>query len=255
MKKYAYLFLLLIFAFGCNKRKLFDGPNSFADDFESYPDIDALFISADSNWSYFQNTVSENTISLSSPQSHSGSQSVRFEGKASLDGGTVSKASIAKQHLAFWEGETVHVEAWYYLQGTDSLNWVFLMDLEEQATIGAGPGMRLVLVNDKIRVEHKYPVPDILQLAGQEAHFPRNQWVLLELEVQLSQKKKGRAKVWQDGKLIIDAAHQQTLPTDILYAQQGTKGMYTSLEFGLTANASQNDAVLFLDDVKFFVLN
>ncbi len=255
MKKHAYLLLLVALVFACNKRKLFDGPNAFEDDFESYSNMDALFVTPDSNWSYFQNTIAGNAISVDTSKAHSGTQSIRFEAKAAVEGGTASKASIAKQKLAFWEGETMHAEAWYYLEGTDSLKWLFLMDLEEQTAIGAGPGIRLALVNDKIRVEHKYLVPDILQIPAQTTTFPRNQWVLLALEIKLSQKKKGTVKVWQDGKLIIEASERQTLPTDILYAQQGTKGMYSSMEFGLTANSFENDAVLFLDDIKFFRLN
>ena len=39
--------------------------------------------------------------------------------------------------MAFWKGETVRLSAWYYIEGTQNLNWLFLMDLEEQTPIGA----------------------------------------------------------------------------------------------------------------------
>lgn len=51
--------------------------------------------------------------------------------------------------------------------------------------------------------------------------------------------------------LIIDSKDNNTLPKDLLYFQQGTKGMYSSCEIGITANSSDNPAKLWLDDIKF----
>ena len=90
-----------------------------------------------------------------------------------------------------------------------------------------------------------------MQTPGQEVDFPRNQWVELKWEVKLSQKNEGAVKLWQNGQLIIDSKNNTTLPKDILYSLQGTKGMYTSVEIGITANSKNNDLTIWMDDIKF----
>ena len=90
--------------------------------------------------------------------------------------------------------------------------------MEEQAFIGAGPGMRLALVDNQLRVEYKFNEKDIVQTSGQEIDFPRNQWVELIWEVKLSQKNNGTVKLWQNGQLIIDGNNKRTLPKDVLYS-------------------------------------
>ena len=121
--------------------------------------------------------------------------------------------------------------------------------MEEQAFIGAGPGMRLALVDNQLRVEYKFNEKDIVQTSGQEIDFPRNQWVELIWEAKLSQKNKGTVKLWQNGQLIIDGINKRTLPKDVLYSLQGTKGMYSSIEIGITANSRDNDLTIWADDV------
>ena len=153
--------------------------------------------------------------------------------------------------MAFWDGETVRMHVWYFIKDAKTLEWLFMLDLEEQTAIGAGPGMRLALVDNKLRIEYKFNEKDIMQPKGKEIDFPRNQWVELIWEVKLSQKNKGTVRLWQNGQLIIDSKDNRTLPEDILYFQQGTKGMYSSCEIGITANSRDNDLVLWVDDIKF----
>jgi hypothetical protein len=234
---------------GCNKKKFFDGPDHYTDDFESYSTLSELLSTNDEKWSFTQLTKADNSITVDSTFAHAGNRSLKFVAAKSTD--QLSKCSIAKQNMAFWEGETMRVSAWYYLQGTQTANWLFLFDLEEQTAIGAGPGIRLALVNNQLRMEYKFYESDIVQTAGQEIDFPRDQWVEIIWEVKLSQKKKGAVKLWQDGQLILDSKNNQTLPKDILYSLQGTKGMYSSIEIGGTANSKDSDLVLWVDDVKF----
>jgi hypothetical protein len=247
-----FLYILGLFLiFSCNKKKYFDGPNQYVDSFENYKNKDSLIDGEDVRWSFFQLTKPTNSISIDSTMFHTGKQSILFTAEKSDD--IISKASTSKQFMAFWEGQTLVSECCYYIEGTDSLNWLFLMDLEEKVAIGAGPGMRLALVNDKIRVEHKYFNPDIIQNQGNPTLFPRNQWVKLRFETLLSKKKKGSVRVYQNDVLIISQDNWKTLPTDFLYFQQGTKGMYNSVEFGITANSKENNTKLHIDDVHVFV--
>lgn len=249
MKKAVFAAFGVLLFCGCSKEKYFDGPEFYTDGFENYNVLDSLLLPDDVYWSYTQLTIPGNTITVDTARKHSGSKALKFDG-AGTTGETLSKCSISKQHMAFWEGETVRLSAWYYIEGTAPLEWLFLMDLEEQAAIGAGPGMRLALVNNKLRVEFKFNQPDILQNTGTELELPRNQWVQLQWEVKLSQKKKGTVKLWQDGQLIIDSKDKVTLPKDFLYSQQGTKGMYSSCEIGITANPSADAVMLWVDDVR-----
>ena len=249
------LILIVLVSIGsCSKEKWFDGPNSVQDDFESYASTDSLFPDDESRWSFNQNTVTGNFISIDTTIVHSGRQSIRFFAYAS-DEQTVSKNSLVKQHMSFYEGDVVRISAWYYIEGSSNADWLFLFDFEEQAAIGAGPGMRLANSEKGICVEHKFFNDDVYQETGQEVFLPRNQWFNLTMEVKLSQKKKGYVKVWQDNVQVLSSENRKTLPKDFLYSQQGTKGMYTSVEFGITANTKYSDLVLYLDDVRVEKVN
>lgn len=252
--KYSLLFgVLIVLLLSCNKKKHFGGPNSFSDDFESYSSFDELLISDDVNWSSTQQTYDANTISLSTEQAHSGTSSLKFDAVVSKDD-QLSKCSIFKQKMAFFEGETVRSTIWYYIEGEQELDWLFLLDLEEQTAIGAGPGMRVANVGtgNYGTVEFKFKEANLTQ----ETHsFPRNQWFKITLETHLSQKKKGWVRLYLDDQMIIEEKNTRTLPKDILYNLQGTKGMYSSIEIGITANSFSNAAVVYADDFSIEVIN
>lgn len=67
-------------------------------------------------------------------------------------------------------------------------------------------------------------------------------------------KKEGTVKVWQDDILILEQYNWQTLPVDILYIIQGTKGMYSQIEFGVTANSSDNPTTVYVDDIDVRII-
>lgn len=247
--------VILSVAEGCNKEKWFGGPNFMSEDFESYTHVDSMFNPRDVHWSYSQNTVDGNYIALDTNIVHSGNQSLKFFAYQS-PAGNVSKCSIVKQHMAFYDGDIVRISAWYYIVGTASADWLFLFDFEEQAAIGAGPGIRIANTEATgLTLEHKFYNKDIYQTEGQDIAMPRDQWVNIVMEVKLSQKKKGYIRVWQDNVLILSGDDRRTLPKDFLYSQQGTKGMYQSIEFGITANSKDRDLVLYLDDVLVEKIN
>jgi len=249
MKKLIMLICGVILFGGCKKEKFFDGPDFFQDDFESYSALNELLLPDDQIWSFTQLTRGENNITVDTLKAHSGVKSLKYFAKKS-DSEGASKSGIAKQNMAFWDGETVKMTAWYYIEGTNPLEWLFLMDIEEQTAIGAGPGMRLAMVDNKLRVEYKFDEKDITQIEGQEINFPRNEWAEIVWEVKLSQKNRGSVRIWQNGYLIIDSKNNRTLPKDLLYFQQGTKGMYSSFEIGITANSKDSDLTIWADDIR-----
>ncbi|MFN9783002.1 MAG: heparin lyase I family protein [Sphingobacteriales bacterium] len=255
MKKKVLIILIgTMMVIGCKKEVYFDGPDFFQDGFESYSTLSDLLLPDDQLWSFTQLTRVENQITIDTIKVHSGNKSLKFIAQRSDNEGS-SKSSIAKQNMAFWEGETVRMSAWYFIEGTNSLEWLFLMDMEEQTAIGAGPGMRLALVDNKLRVEHKFNEKDITQPSGQEIDFPRNQWVEIVWEVKLARGNKGAVRLWQNGQLIIESQNNTTLPKDFLYFQQGTKGMYSSCEVGITSNSKDNNLTIWADDIKFERVN
>jgi hypothetical protein len=261
MKQFFKLIVLVLFVVilggieGCNKEKWFGGPNFMQEDFEAYAHVDSMFSNDDVRWSYFQNTVDGNYIAFDTNIVHGGNRSLKFFAHAST-GDVVSKMSIAKQQMAFYEGDVVRISAWYYIEGNANLDWLFLFDFEEQAAIGAGPGIRLANTEaNGMVLEHKFFADDIYQEEGQQIFLPRNQWFNLTMEVKLHQKKNGYVRVWQDNVLILSDDDVKTLPKDFLYNQQGTKGMYQSIEFGVTANTRESDLVIYLDDILVEKIN
>ncbi|MBP8916939.1 MAG: hypothetical protein KBG70_09370, partial [Chitinophagales bacterium] len=151
MKKIIILFVFGTLIISCNKEKFFDGPDFFEDDFENYSALEDLLSDEDENWSFTQLTNENNIILVDTSKFHSGNRSLKFIAARSTNE-LLSKCSIAKQNMAFWEGETVRLSGWYFIEGTNALDWLFLFDLEEQTAIGAGPGMRLALVNNQLLV-------------------------------------------------------------------------------------------------------
>lgn len=245
------IFILLVgLTLGCNKKKYFDGPNQYQDDFESYTDKTELIDGDNVLWSFNQVTKSDNSHYLDTNLAHNGNKSYHFSAIKSDE--QASKCSLVKQKMAFYEDETVHITAWYFLHETELSDWLFIMDLEEQASISAGPGIRLAIVNNKLTVEHKYNKPNLFQNKT-ELDFPRQQWVKVDLEVKLSQKNKGYIKLWQNDTLVLEQNDWRTLPKDFLYFQQGTKGMYTSVEFGISANTKENSVKLNIDDIEVYI--
>lgn len=244
---YSYLLLLGVCLLSCDKHELFEGPDVYEDGFEAYTVLSEALIDDDIFWSYTQLTRMENDVLVDSSFAHTGSTSLKFVASPTEDG-DASKASIAKQKMAFWEEETVRISGWYFISGNESLQWLFLMDIEEQSVIGAGPGMRIALVDNQLRIEYKFNEKDIIQDSETATSFPRDQWVELIWELSLSQKDEGTVKLWQDGQLLIEQKNRRTLPKDLLYFQQGTKGMYSSIEIGITANSFESSATIWVDD-------
>ncbi len=254
MKKIAFSLLILgLSLLGCNKHKYYEGPNSLFENFENLKDVNNLYSGDNSNWSYYQQTLSNNYIDLDTANPHTGKSCLKiFAAK-----GIISKSDLAKNKMAFWEKQTIQLSAWYYLKGTDSLNFVFLMDLEEDAEIGASPGIRIAIDNNGYLLleRKKYGQTTIEQPTKTRIRFPRNQWVHINMEVKLEQSKNGYIKLWQDSTKIIDAQNILTLPKDKLYFIQGTKGMYQSVQIGVTASSSDKDIIMYIDDIAVQVIN
>lgn len=253
MKKSTIYFGLIIFVLivSCNKYEIFDGEDFYYEGFESYTSYDDLM--SDERNFFSQITYPENFITPDTIIKRSGNQSMKFYGVGTKND-FLCKCSYSHHYMAFWEGETIVVSAWYYIDSDDELPWLFIMDLEEKTNIGAGPGIRpYISKNNSFGINFKYNQPNFEQDADNQVDIPRKQWFKLSMEVFLSQKNNGWINLYQNDTLVLNLVDVQTLPTDILYFQQGTKGMYNSAEFGITANPTEVDLTLYVDDIEVYV--
>lgn len=235
--------LALVILSGCHA----EGLTSFADDFEDHATTgDLLAQWPEAGWSQHL-TVEGSRVDLTSERAHGGRQAARFEAQPSEEAGLTSKASLFINDLALKQGTTVILSAWYWLEAGRE---PFLLDLEEDTPVGTGPGIRVALdAHDRLWIERrKYGQPPIHQDPEDAVAFPRDAWIQLQLEVVLSQRRDGTITLYQDGEVVIREEGTKTLPTDILYVVQGTRGLYTNGEIGLTA-AGPDPARLFVDDV------
>lgn len=241
----------------CLKGLLPEGQPSLEEDFEAYQTVEELFSGPDAKWVFFQQSQANNQISLDTTQARSGRQCLKIYAEESIDG-EASKSDLANNDMDFREGDIVYLSAWFFIEGTADLTDLFLIDIEEDIQIGAGPGMRLQLeaAEGYLKLERgKMLEQNISQVNGSEIPFPRNQWVQIEMETKLSRKKDGYIKVSQNQNLVLNAREVRTLPVDRLSLLQGTSGRYSSIQIGITANSPQNSATIYLDDMIIEKIN
>jgi hypothetical protein len=143
----------------------------------------------------------------------------------------------------------VYFSAWYYLESqTMDYGTFFVWDLEEIAN--GTPGVRVMCWEENLEFErNKLGWSNVFQ-DGDVTLFPINRWTRLELEVKLSQYRKGSVKMWLDGKLLVEKDKIVTLPKDRINMQWATKGYYDRIQVGITAMNSTTDLVLYVDDVE-----
>lgn len=243
--------VLTLFCSACFQDEILEGKTSINENFESIRSYEELIEGTDPNWIFFQITEGQNTIAIDTSLALQGKQCLKFFAVPSNNG--ASKCDIANNNMIFQAGEIFRFSAYFYLEGEEALDDIFLFDLEESTAIGAGPGIRLALDRQEgfLKIERKKMLEaDIRQASGEEIVFPRNQWVLVVLEIKLSQKKEGSIKLYQDGTLLIEANNVRTLPVDKLTIIQGSRGIYNSVQVGITANSPLNPATLYVDDIS-----
>mgnify|MGYP000645617454 CR=1 FL=1 len=238
------------FCYSCIKEKKDFLANSYvyyADNFESYSQVDGSFYSTE-GWSG-ANLSNGNLISIDTIIRHSGNASLKCI--AAPTSSVVSKASVLKNNLGFTNRSLIYFSAWYYIDSTPLEN-LFIADFEDQAYISSGPGFRLMLIgNGELAIERKKMNKSTLQqTVSTHKMFPTGQWVHVEMEVLLSKRNNGYFKIWQDGDLILEHYKEASLPKDFIYVTQGTKGIMHQLEVGISANSSSDTATLYLDDLE-----
>lgn len=239
----------------------------FEDGFETTGnDLQELFPIDGSRWSNLQvvnPNNGENQIELESIIVTEGNNSLRIYSRAS--DATLSKADIEKGSFNAPEGSTVRISASFYIASINNIENLMLIDLECCACWDPSvpnnqcPGIRLMMKdNDHLSIERgKILGSTIVQ---SDVAFPRNQWVDVVWELKLSQDNNGLNKLSINNQEVISESGMN-MPNASLFATEFANNgidfelqeplFYERFQIGATANPTQFDIELFIDDVKF----
>ena len=239
----------------------------FEDGFETAEnDLKELFPSDGSRWSNLQladPNDGENEIEIVSIIATEGNNSLRINSRAS--DATLSKADIEKGNFNAPEGSTVRISASFYIASTNNIENLLLIDLECCACWDPSvpdnqcPGIRLMMKdNDHLSIERgKILGSTIVQ---SDVAFPRNEWVNVVWELKLSQDNNGLNKLSINNQEVISESGMNMPNASLFKTEFANNGIdfelqeplfYERFQIGATANPTQFDIELFIDDVKF----
>jgi hypothetical protein len=161
----------------------------------------------------------------------------------------VCKCNLNKSNLNFEQGETFYYSAWYYIERPDNhYGTFFVMDLGE--IVHGSLEMRVMAWEENLELErNKISLPNLFQ-EQPAVLFPVNRWTHLELEIKLSQYKKGSVKMKLDGVEILNKDKVVTMPKDKVNLVWDTKNYYERVQVGITAKSGTQDLVMYVDDVE-----
>lgn len=242
----------------------------FEDGFESTGnDLFELFPNDGSRWNNIQQVdpdSGENEIDIESTVIYEGNNSLRIYAEKSDN--TLSKADIEKSGFSAQEGSTVRIEANFYIASTDNIENLFLIDLEccscwdPTVPHNQCPGIRLMMKdNDYLSIERgKILSSNIVQSV---VAFPRNEWVNVVLEMKLSQNNDGINKLLINNQEVISESGMNMPNASLFETEFADNGIdfelqeplfYERFQIGVTANPTQYGIELFVDDVKFEII-
>lgn len=214
--------------------------NHFADDFEHGIErrIEGwhqhMKLASDSNEGNQANRV-ETTLD----QVHSGKSALKtYTPKDSRD---LQKAALLRELFFFPPGSDCWFSAWFYIPGSESIENLFIFDLE--ATGYHGVGRRLMFTGASGRylmLEGKRSTGPQYSQTESPVPFPRNQWVHVKLHLHLSPDQNGQVELWQDGTLILNKSGRNMVENTF----------YDRVEVGQTANSAHREITVYVDDVQ-----
>lgn len=239
---------------------------SFEDGFETTGnDLTELFPDDGSRWSNLQLVNpdnGENEIEIESIITTEGNNSLRINVDASDN--TLSKADIEKGNFNAPEGSTVRISASFYIASTDNIENLLLMDLEccscwdPSVPDNQCPGIRLMMKNnDHLSIERGKILGTTIVQSSVE--FPRNEWVNVVWELKLSQNDDGFNKLSINNQEVISESGRNMPNARLFETEFANNGIdfklqeplfYERFQIGATANPTQFDIELFIDDVK-----
>lgn len=182
----------------------------FLDGFETIEnDLSNLFPTDNSRWSNFQlvhPNNGRNQVGLSKNTFSEQTQSLYILAQASDD--ILSKAAIEKGGFSARVGDTLTIEADFYIASTANLENLLLVDLEccacwdSKVPDNQCPGVRLMMKdNDHLTMERGKILGSTINQS--EFPFPRNEWVNIRWQLKLSPDEDGFNQLWINNQSVI----------------------------------------------------
>lgn len=242
----------------------------FKDGFETQEnDLMELFPSSGNRWTRIQQVNPdgvENEIGIESNRVLEGNNSLRIYAKASNS--TLSKMDIEKEGFKASEGATIRMEANFYIVTTENLENLLLIDMEccscwdPTVPDNQCPGVRLMIKTDDFLTIERGKILGITILQTNMA-FPRNEWVNIVWEMKLSSNNDGINKLFINNQEVIAETGMNMPNASLFEAEFATHGIdfelqepvfYERFQIGATANPTQSDIEMYVDDVSFSIL-
>lgn len=188
----------------------------------------------------YESDFLDNRLDLDTRTVFKNAKSLRFLAVKPTAPLSLTKASIDNENLLIRKDSLVSITAWFFIaSGTPT----GLIDFE-CGLMNESPGIRLLL-NEQLepRVEMKwgnkttYRVP-----ATVNGQIPRNAWTKIRLNLYITDNSNGAVQLYVNDRLKIDARGQTLSDANIIYNR---------LQMGITANAANSNAVIYMDEVNY----
>ena len=244
-----------------------DLPFVFQDGFESADgDLGDLFVSGGSRWTGIQQvnpSNGKNRIELDNNTFNEGNNSLKLVSKPSDR--ILSKIAIEKKGFFAPAGSTVIIEADFYINSSETSSELLLIDLECCSCWDASvpdnkcPGIRLKLSGDSnyLSIERgKILGKTITQTV---LDFPMNEWVNVKWEMKLAPNEVGENLLVINGQEVINEKGKNMPNKDEFRDEFAKSGIdfklkeligYERIQIGATANPTEHEIELFIDDFK-----
>ena len=238
---------------------------TFSDGFEGTSgNFDALFPENGSRWTGVQlvNPMNkENLIGLTDSPVFQGEYSLSLVSAGSDE--ILSKIDLEKGGLRVMEGRTIRIGAHFFIESQRNIENLLLIDVEccscwdSEIPNNQCPGRRLMMAggNDYLSIERGKI--GLETLSQNQIAFPRNEWVKVEWLMQLSTNGDGTNQLYINDNLAIDTNGSNMPNPSIfreLFAEQNidfnlqTPVIYERVQVGATANPTEEDIPLYIDD-------
>lgn len=239
-------------------------PFQFEDGFESVNnDLSDLFVADASRWTNIQlvhPSTADNTIELSTTTVSERDYSLKITAQPSDD--ILSKADIEKGGFSAPIGSTITIEANFYIDSTEDLQDLFLIDLEccscwdPSVPDNQCPGIRLKMgSNNYLSIERGKILGTTISQT--QVSFPLKEWVNVKWTTTLSPDESGVNTLVINGVEVISEPGKNMPNAEEFRREAEIQGIsfdlqeplvYERIQIGATANPTEHEIVMYIDD-------
>lgn len=229
-------------------------PYSFQDTFDTYNNINDT--TSSKNW-YLQQLQS-GTLSLEHQKVYSGDTSIHARAIGDNPQTDLGKADLIK-NVSISAGETVHASAYFYFPSGQSLDRIFIMDIESKSALeGTGvpnllTGVRLYLKGSEGYLAFNRGKMGDYGDANSNIAMPRDQWVKIDWHMKLGIGDAGQTDVYVNDQKALSVTGTNW-PDQAMAPRYGwdynDTFVYDRFKVGITANNGPNTANVYFDDVQ-----